>query len=80
MLHYMNLNIVYKLFQYNTNYASQEIISTERRLQFLFLTIIHQLHVLSNIHSLPGNYTATYWDPDKILEVYEVALTPNLLN
>ena len=65
MLHYMNLNVVHKLFQCDPNHAPQEITPTERRLQFLFLAIIHRLHVPSIIRSLPGNYTATYRDPDK---------------
>ena len=75
----MNLNIVCKLFQYDPHYASQESIPTERRLQFLFLAIIHRLHVPSIIRSLTGNYTATYREPDKILRACDEALTPELL-
>ena len=52
---------------------------TERRLKFLFLTVIHRLHVPSVIRSLPGNYTATHRDPEKIIEACSAALTPNLL-
>ena len=80
MLHHINLNVVYKLFQYDPTYASQESIPTERRIQFLFLAIIHRLHVPSIIRSLPGNYTASYRDPDKILTACEAALTPDLLS
>ena len=79
MLHYMNLNVVCKLFQYDQNYASQESMPTERRLQFLFLARIHRLHVPSIIRSLTGNYTATYRDPEKILRACNAALTPELL-
>ena len=67
MLHYMN-------------YALQEIISTQRRLQFLFLAIIYWLYVLYIIHSLLSNYIAIYQYSDKILEACEAALIPNILN
>ena len=79
MLYCMNLDVACKLFQYDPNYASQESMPTERRLQFLFLAIIHRLHVPSIIRSLTGNYTAAYRDPDEILRACNAALTPELL-
>ena len=51
-----------------------------RKLQFLFLTIIYRLNILSIIHSLLGNCMATYQDPNKILKAYEAVLTPSLFN
>ena len=52
---------------------------TERRLKFLFLEVIHRLHVPSIIRSLPGNYTVTYRDPEKIPKAFSAVLTPDLL-
>ena len=68
MLRHMNLDVVCKLFQHDTNCASQKIMLTERRLQFLFLSAIHRLHVPSIVRSFPGNYTASHGDPEKIFK------------
>ena len=79
MLHYMYLEIVCKLFQYNAESASQKSMPTGHRSQFLFLAVIYRLHVPSIIRSLPGNYTDTHRDPNKIIEACSAALTPELL-
>ena len=52
---------------------------TERRLQFLFLVVIHRLRVPSIIMSLPGDYADTYRDPNKMIEACSAALTSDLL-
>ena len=38
-------NIVIKLFQYDPDYESQTTAPIERRLQLLFLTVMHIMHV-----------------------------------
>ena len=75
----MQPEIVYKLFQCDTDYASQQYVPKERRLQFLFLSIIHHMHMPSTIRSLTGKCTASCRDPEKILRSSSDALPSELL-
>ena len=74
------LDYVYDLFDYDLNYSSQESILQKRQLQYLFLALIHCLHILNMIRVLKGNQTAAYRDSKVILEKYKPVLLPKLWN
>jgi len=80
MISKIKLDYIYDLFDYNRNYAQQEQIPLYRNLQYLFLAIIHRMHVLSMIRSLKGNHIAEYRDPEKILKECEPALPADLIH
>lgn len=63
MIHYIDLSYVQKLMEYDLEYAQQVQIPQKRTLQFLFLALIHKLHLTNMIRSLNGNYTAKYRNP-----------------
>ena len=50
----------------------------KRRLKFLFLVVMHHLHVSSIVRSLTGNCTVSCRDPDKILRECKDVLCPEL--
>ena len=58
MIKQINLNLVYNLFKYDLNYATQEEIPFKRSMQYLFLALVHKFHVPSMIRLLKGNHTA----------------------
>ena len=72
-------NIVFKLFQYDPHCMSQTYVHIESRLQFIFITVMHRLHVLSIMRYLDENCTASCLDPDKIIKECKEALPSELL-
>ena len=79
ILLYMKPRITHNLFQHDPGYVSQPTMPMERSMQFLFLTLIHRLHVPSIIRSLIKNCTALHRDPVQILESCKDILLPDLL-
>ena len=79
MLSKINLTYIYDLFDYDINYSKQTVIPPKRKLQYLFLALMHRLHIPSMIRSLKGNQTAAFRDPETILKKCEPALPPDLL-
>ena len=49
-------------------------------MQFLFLALIHNLHLSAVIRSLKGYHTVLYRDPKKILSLYKEDLNKDLLD
>jgi hypothetical protein len=80
MMSKLKLDYIYDLFDYDRNYAKQEQIPLYRNLQYLFLAIIHRMHVPSMIRSLKGNQTAEYRNPEQILQACEPALSGDLMH
>ena len=78
MMNHINLNLVYDLFDYDLDYMKQEEIPFKRSMQYLFLALVHKLHVPSMIRSLKGNHTAIHRDPEKILENFKSCLDEDL--
>ena len=54
--------IIYNLFQNDPDCDCQTTMSIERRLQFLFLAVIHHMHVPSTIRSLTINFAVSCRD------------------
>ena len=79
MLLHAEPNIVCKLFQHDPYCASQTTMPIERRLKFLFLTLMRRLHAPSIVHSLTSNHTDSFRDPEKILREFKDALPTELL-
>ena len=79
MLRKIKLDYVYDLFADDKDYATQTFIPLKRRLQYLFLAMLHRMHLPSMIRSLKGNHTAMYRDPKAILDECRPALPPDLL-
>ena len=71
--------IVFKLFHRDPDFASQTSMTIELRLQFLFLAAMYKLHALSVMHSLAGNHTASFRDPNKIIKECKGSIPPALL-
>ena len=71
---------MYNLFQCDIDCDSQTTFPVERRLQFIFLFIIHHMCAPYIICSLPGNYTNTYRDSEKIHESCSDVLPLESLN
>ena len=61
----LNFNLVYDLFEYDLNYATEEEIPFKRSMQCLFLALVHKLCVPSMIRLLKGNHTAMYRNTKK---------------
>ena len=79
ILHHTQPEIVYKLFQCDKDYASQQSIPKERRLQFIFLSLVYRMCMPSMMWSLTGNYTASCRDLEQILWAFSDALQPERL-
>ena len=75
----MKPKYIYDLFEYNSNYASQEEIPFKRFIQFLFLGLIHKLQMPAVIRSIKGNHTTLYRNPKEILSQCKEALDKDLL-
>ena len=75
----IKLSYIYDLFEYDLNYKEQSAIPPKRKLQYLFLALMHRLHIPSMIRSLKGNQTTAFRDPEAILQKCEPALPPDLL-
>ena len=75
----MKPKLVYDLFEYDKDYASQEEIPFKRSMQFLFLALIHKLQMPAVIRSLKGNHAALHIGPEEILSQCEEALDQDLL-
>ena len=78
MMEKVNLSLVFDLFGDDPNCASQSAIPAQRRLQFLFLALIHKLHMPSLVRSLTGNYTASFRDRESILNRCRPILPPDV--
>ena len=78
MMSIIDISQIYSLFTPNPHYASQTSIPPIRRIQFLFLAIIHKLDLPSVIRSLPGNYNALHRHPRAILDQCSHALSPDV--
>ena len=70
---------VFKHFKDDLDYVLQTYMPIERILQFFLLAVMRRTHVTSITHSLTGNYTASYRDPDKTLQKCKDTLPPDLL-
>ena len=68
MISRIEFDLIYKLNNYNLNYATQTSIPYFWRIQFLFSVIIHKFNPPAIIHSLSGNYIAEYRYHTKILK------------
>ena len=79
MLLHAEPNVILKLFQHDPDYVSQTAITTECRLQFLFLAAMHRIHVPSIMCSFTRDWTDSRRDPNKILKECKDALLPELL-
>ena len=71
--------MVFKLFKDYPDYVSQISIPIERRLKLLFLEVRHMMNVSSIMRSLTRNYTASYRDPETMLQKCKDVLPPHLL-
>ena len=76
----MKPEIIYKLFQCDPACKSHTVIHMERRIQFLFLSIICRMRMPLIIWSLKGNCTVTCRDLEKMLHSCAKDLPPEMLN
>ena len=60
MIRKIKLEYIYNLFEYDIDYSTQEAIPVERKLQYLFLALIHKLHIPNIVRSLKGNQTVAF--------------------
>ena len=79
MLSHVEPCTVFKLFKEDPEYVSQSSIPIERMLPFLLLALMYGMHVTSIVRFLTGSYTASYRDPDTMLQECKDALPPDLL-
>ena len=68
MLSKINLTYIYDLFEYDINYSKQIVIPSKRKLQYLFLALMHRLHIPTMTWSLKGNHTVAFRDPETMLK------------
>ena len=73
-------NVVFKLFQHDTQHVSQTSIPIERRSQFFFLVVMNRLNAPSIMRSLTRNCTVYYRDPDTMLQECKDVLPPTFLS
>ena len=79
MIQYIKSKLIYKLFKHDLNYNLQESIPLERKLQYLFLVLIHKLQICTVIKFLNGNQTAIFRYTSTILNKCKYILDIDLL-